>query len=142
MGVQMENKGKRMRLFMGLAALAAFFLFQGSTPVHTKACFNSCGADLPEQGSLKVYNMTNNHIMVVLVPIDEKGKGDSFMVRSPIQYPQESIAIKLMVVGRYDVIVFLISAIDKNKMKLVLDEWRQISYDKQAEVKVVSNEIF
>ena len=86
--------------------------------------------------------MTNNHILVVLVPLGERGKGDSFMVRSPIQYPAESIAIKLMIEGRYGVIAYLISAVDNSKMKFIFDGYAKISVVKQAEVKVISNEIF
>jgi len=128
---------------MGLLALAAFFLFQASNPVHTQECFDWCsGTYMPAQGSLKVFNLTNNHIRILLIPVDENGHGDSFIVLSPLQYPQQSIAVKLMVEGEYICIAYLISSADKNKQKYAYGEMVKIDYNKQAEVRVVSNDFY
>ncbi|MEI6614489.1 MAG: hypothetical protein WCL37_06300 [Chrysiogenales bacterium] len=140
----MKNKGKRLRLFMGLTALAAFFIFQGASDLHSHACFSICaGADLPDMGSLKVFNKTMNHISILLIPMDSKnGTSESFQVRSPLQNPEQSIAIKLMPEGEYVCLAYLIGAVDNTKRKYIYGEMVNITMGKQAEVQVVSNDVF
>jgi len=87
--------------------------------------------------------MTMNHIRILLIPVDSKnGKVDSFQVRSPIQNPEQSIAIKLMPEGEYVCIAYLIGAVDNTKQKYIYGEMVNITMTKQVEVKVVSNDVF
>ena len=139
----MKDKGKRLRLFMSLTALAAFFIFQGASDLHQHACFDFCGSGFPDMGSLKVFNKTMNHILILLIPVDSKnGKVDTFKVLSPLQYPEQSIAIKLMPEGEYVCLAYLIGAVDNKKQKYIYGEMVKITMQKQAEVQVVSNDVF
>lgn len=141
----MKNKGKWTRLWMGMTVVMAFLIFQGTGTGHGPLCLPGCGGEiivLPAEGALRVHNLTNNHIQVMLIPMDDKGIADSFGVTSPLSDPSKSVAIKLMAEGEYVCMTYLISALDKSKLKYVFGKMVKISASEDAEIRVVSNEIF